>query len=100
LEVWRLNGAGNPTHGKSIDKPNVVMGINAQVCWEEFCNYWDVEMRQVPTEATASISLPKRPSSFVHRFDRERAFRSTRPPQKQTRNMMVQFCSGKASHPT
>jgi glutamate decarboxylase len=35
---------------KSIDKPNLVMGINAQVCWEKFCNYWDVEMRQVPME--------------------------------------------------
>ena len=38
------------THGKSIDKPNMVMGINTQVCWEKFCNYWDVEMRQVPME--------------------------------------------------
>jgi len=28
----------------------MVMGINAQVCWEKFCNYWDVEMRQVPME--------------------------------------------------
>jgi glutamate decarboxylase len=26
------------------------MDINAQVCWEKFCNYWDVEMRQLPTE--------------------------------------------------
>jgi glutamate decarboxylase len=38
------------TQGKTIDKPNMVMGINAQVCWEKFCNYWDVEMRQVPME--------------------------------------------------
>jgi glutamate decarboxylase len=36
--------------GKSVDRPNMVMGINAQVCWEKFCNYWDVEMRQVPME--------------------------------------------------
>src|ERR1022692_5191796 len=36
--------------GKSIDKPNMVMGINVQVCWEKFCNYWDVEMRLVPME--------------------------------------------------
>jgi len=27
-----------------------VMGINVQVCWEKFCNYWDVEMRLVPME--------------------------------------------------
>ena len=36
--------------GKPIDRPNMVMGINVQVCWEKFCNYWDVEMRLVPME--------------------------------------------------
>ena len=36
--------------GKPIDKPNLVMGINVQVCWEKFANYWDVEMRLVPME--------------------------------------------------
>src|SRR3954471_14117318 len=34
--------------GKPFDKPNMVMGINVQVCWEKFANYWDVEMRLVP----------------------------------------------------
>src|SRR3954462_15443551 len=29
--------------GKPGDKPNMVMGINVQVCWEKFANYWDVE---------------------------------------------------------
>ncbi|HVA84747.1 MAG TPA: glutamate decarboxylase [Candidatus Saccharimonadales bacterium] len=37
--------------GKPIDRPNIVMGINVQVCWEKFANYWDVEMRLVPMEA-------------------------------------------------
>jgi glutamate decarboxylase len=36
--------------GKPIDKPNLVMGINVQVCWEKFANYWDVDMRLVPME--------------------------------------------------
>jgi glutamate decarboxylase len=36
--------------GKSIDRPNMVMGINVQVCWEKFCRYWDVEPRFVPME--------------------------------------------------
>lgn len=36
--------------GKPGDKPNIVMGINVQVCWEKFANYWDVEMRLVPME--------------------------------------------------
>ena len=26
------------------------MGINVQICWEKFANYWDVEMRLVPME--------------------------------------------------
>jgi glutamate decarboxylase len=41
----RRAAAGEPT-----DRPNLVMGINVQVCWEKFANYWDVEMRLVPME--------------------------------------------------
>jgi glutamate decarboxylase len=29
-------------------RPNLVMGINVQVCWEKFCTYWEVEPRHVP----------------------------------------------------
>ena len=36
--------------GEPVDRPNLVMGINVQVCWEKFANYWDVEMRLVPME--------------------------------------------------
>jgi glutamate decarboxylase len=36
--------------GKAVDKPNMVMGINVQVCWEKFCRYWDIEPRFVPME--------------------------------------------------
>ncbi|WP_329456427.1 glutamate decarboxylase [Streptomyces sp. NBC_01497] len=31
-------------------RPNLVMGINVQVCWEKFCDFWEVEMRQVPMD--------------------------------------------------
>jgi glutamate decarboxylase len=41
----RMKAAGKPT-----DKPNMVMGINVQVCWEKFCRYWDVEPRFVPLD--------------------------------------------------
>ncbi len=41
----RMRQAGKPT-----DRPNLVMGVNVQVCWEKFCRYWDVEPRQVPME--------------------------------------------------
>jgi len=36
------------TAGKPIDKPNLVMSSAVQVCWEKFCNYFDVEARYVP----------------------------------------------------
>src|SRR5262245_32285217 len=36
--------------GKPTDRPSLVMGINVQICWEKFANYWDVEMRLVPME--------------------------------------------------
>ncbi|MFF8603292.1 glutamate decarboxylase [Streptomyces sp. NPDC015232] len=29
-------------------RPNLVMGVNVQVCWEKFCNFWEVEPRLVP----------------------------------------------------
>jgi glutamate decarboxylase len=36
--------------GKPTDRPNLVTGINVQVCWDKFANYWDVELRLVPME--------------------------------------------------
>ena len=36
--------------GKPADHPNIVMGINVQVCWEKLANYWDIEPRLVPME--------------------------------------------------
>ena len=41
----RMRAAGKPT-----DRPNLVTGVNVQVCWEKFCRYWDVEPRLVPME--------------------------------------------------
>ncbi|MFC4242572.1 glutamate decarboxylase [Gryllotalpicola reticulitermitis] len=34
--------------GKSTEKPNLVMSSAVQVCWEKFCNYFEVEARYVP----------------------------------------------------
>ncbi|MBT8228346.1 MAG: glutamate decarboxylase [Dactylosporangium sp.] len=33
---------------QSTDKPNLVMSSAVQVCWEKFCNYFEVEARYVP----------------------------------------------------
>jgi glutamate decarboxylase len=36
--------------GEPIDKPNIVMGVNVQVCWDKFANYFEIEPRLVPME--------------------------------------------------
>ena len=36
--------------GKPTDKPNLVLGIDVQICWEKFCRYWDIEPRFIPME--------------------------------------------------
>ncbi len=38
------------TKGKQADKPNIVMGVNVQICWEKFARYWDIEPRLIPME--------------------------------------------------
>jgi glutamate decarboxylase len=50
LALKRLWQQRRTAEGKPADKPNLVMGINVQICWEKFANYWDVEMRLVPME--------------------------------------------------
>jgi glutamate decarboxylase len=40
---------------KPADRPNIVMGINVQICWDKFANYWDVEPRLVPMEGNRFI---------------------------------------------
>ncbi|MFI1968649.1 glutamate decarboxylase [Streptomyces cinnamoneus] len=45
---WALANAGR--YPSADARPNLVMGANVQVCWEKFCNFWEVEARQVPLE--------------------------------------------------
>ncbi|MEU0926712.1 glutamate decarboxylase [Streptomyces malaysiensis] len=40
----------NPVSYPATARPNLVMGTNVQVCWEKFCDFWEVEARQVPME--------------------------------------------------
>jgi len=41
--------------GKPTDKPNLVLGIDVQICWEKFCRYWDVEPRFIYMEGDRYI---------------------------------------------
>ncbi|MGW1072490.1 glutamate decarboxylase [Streptomyces sp. NPDC002537] len=45
---WALANAGR--YPSADVRPNLVMGANVQVCWEKFCDFWEVEARQVPME--------------------------------------------------
>ncbi|GAA0654877.1 glutamate decarboxylase [Streptomyces thermocarboxydovorans] len=45
---WALRNADR--YPSKDARPNLVMGINVQVCWEKFCNFWEVDARQVPME--------------------------------------------------
>ncbi len=47
--LWRWR-ARRRAAGRPVDRPNLVMGVNVQVCWEKFCRYWVVEPRYVPME--------------------------------------------------
>lgn len=40
----------NPQRYAAGARPNLVMGDNVQVCWEKFCEFWEVEPRYVPME--------------------------------------------------
>jgi glutamate decarboxylase len=60
--LWRWRQRRSRS-GSGEGRPNLVMGINVQVCWEKFCRYWDVEARYAPMEAdrrhlTAESALP------------------------------------------
>jgi glutamate decarboxylase len=54
---WRWRNAREAA-GLPIDRPNIVMGANVQVCWEKFARYFDVEPRYVPlTESRFVIGV-------------------------------------------
>lgn len=41
-------------------KPNLVISSSYQVCWEKFCTYWDIELREVPLdEDNLSLNMDK-----------------------------------------
>jgi glutamate decarboxylase len=55
---WRWR-ARQREAGRAGDRPNIVIGANAQVCWEKFCRYFDVEPRLVPVGAGSYHLTPE-----------------------------------------
>ncbi|MDV6260613.1 glutamate decarboxylase [Rhodococcoides yunnanense] len=49
---WRAKGTGTGT-------PNLVLGSNVQVVWENFCRYFDVEPKYLPVERGRYIITPE-----------------------------------------
>ena len=64
--------------GKPTDRPNLVTGVNVQVCWEKFCRYWDVEPRLVPMEGERFHLDAERPRRCVTRTRSESSRSSAR----------------------
>ena len=57
--AWRKRAEklGVDTQAK---KPNLIISSGYQVCWEKFCVYWDVELREIPmTEDHLSLDVEK-----------------------------------------
>ena len=54
--------------GKPADKPNLMLGINAQICWDKFCNFFEVEPRFVMMEGDRfTLAASRRPSPSATR---------------------------------
>ncbi|MDX2619217.1 glutamate decarboxylase [Streptomyces sp. NPDC052071] len=50
MALKRRWSAKNADRYPATARPNLVMGVNVQVCWEKFCTFWEVEPRQVPMD--------------------------------------------------
>ncbi|MEV7090891.1 glutamate decarboxylase [Streptomyces sp. NPDC093085] len=50
LALKRRWAKRNAARYPATARPNLVMGVNVQVCWEKFCAFWEVEPRFVPME--------------------------------------------------
>ncbi|MDH2387589.1 glutamate decarboxylase [Streptomyces sp. HNM0663] len=50
MALKRRWAARNRDRYPASARPNLVMGVNVQVCWEKFCTFWEVEPRLVPME--------------------------------------------------
>jgi glutamate decarboxylase len=46
---------GRQRVGASTARPNIVMGIDVQICWEKFANFCEVEPRYVPMKGDRFI---------------------------------------------
>ncbi|CAA0382785.1 unnamed protein product [Arabidopsis thaliana] len=51
--------------GLPIDKPNIVTGVNVQVCWEKFARYFEVELKEVKLSEDYYVMDPAKAVEMV-----------------------------------
>ncbi len=51
--------------GKPYDRPNVIFGAHAHICWEKFAKYFDVAMRIVPVDKDCFVLNTERVASLI-----------------------------------
>ena len=56
---------GRTAASKATIKPNLVLSSAAQVCWEKFCNYFEVEARFVPVSLEHPVLDGHRLADYV-----------------------------------
>ncbi|MEG2253947.1 MAG: glutamate decarboxylase [Vagococcus sp.] len=61
---WRdsLKKRGLDVTGRT---PNLIISSGYQVCWEKFCVYWDVELREVPMDSSYLSLNPEHVLDYV-----------------------------------
>jgi glutamate decarboxylase len=56
--TWKKSGRGT-------DKPNIVYGTDAHVCWDKFAKYFDVEPRRVPIDKKTRTITAEKASKLI-----------------------------------
>lgn len=60
--TWRER---RKAEGKSIDKPNIVMGADVHTVWEKFARYFDVELKLIPLQEDLYTITPEDVASEI-----------------------------------
>lgn len=82
LAMKKMWQAKRKAQGKSAEKPEIIMGANAQVALEKFARYFDVSMVTVPVdESTKYVMDPKRAIELVNEVRLQNSFFSFLGPK-------------------
>ena len=67
----RAGSQARRSAGLPADRPrNIVMGINVQICWEKFANFWRSKTRYVPMDGDRFILSAEEAVKLVDKAQR------------------------------